>query len=153
METAMRTKIKWIALILAGMALGAVVCQARNDDYEDLVSAVNFVVLKDDSGKPLRNAAVVIHPVDDKGKQERNGVELKTDPDGKAKYDAVPYGKMRIQVLAPGFQTYGEDFDINQPAMRITVRMKRPSRQYSIYGDHSKEENQSKPPSNDSGTK
>lgn len=152
----MRTKTKWIALalVLAGMTIVASqVCHARDNDDEDLVSSVSFAVLKDENGKPLRDASVVIHPVNRKGKQERNGVELKTDPDGNAKYDSVPYGKMRIQVLSPGYQTYGEDFDINQPTMQITVRMKRPSGQYSIYGDKSKGGNESKPPDNNGGTK
>src|SRR5438045_327918 len=72
------------------------------------LSTVNFVVVRDENGKPIRNAAVVIHPVNERGKQERGGIELKTDPDGKAAYEGIPYGKMRIQVLASGFQTYGD---------------------------------------------
>jgi hypothetical protein len=99
-------------------------------------SLVSFVVVKDYNGKPIHNAGVVMHPVNEKGKQERGGLELKTDVDGKASFDGIPYGKLRIQVLAQGFQTYGEDFDVNKPTMEITVKMKRPSGQYSIYEDH-----------------
>jgi len=84
---------------------------------------VNFVVLKDDNGKPIHNAGVVLHPVNDKGKQERGGLELKTDVDGKASFDGVPYGKLRIQVLAHGFQTFGQDYDVNQPTLEIMVRI------------------------------
>lgn len=150
----MQIKMKWIALILVGMALGAGMCRAAQNDDEDMVSAVSFVVLKDDNGKPLRNAAVVIHPVNSKGKQQRNGVELKTDPEGNANYDSVPYGKMRIQVLAPGFQTYGEDFNIDQPSMKITVKMKRPTGQYSIYKEHPKSDGSGeKTPDGNPGTK
>jgi Carboxypeptidase regulatory-like domain len=113
---------------------------------EILLSTVNFVVLRDENGKPIRDAAVVLHPVNDAGKQERSGYELKTDPDGKTSYDGVPYGKLRIQVLAHGFQTYGEDFDINQRDMDITIKMKRPAGQYSIYEDHPAENKDQKPP-------
>ena len=98
-------------------------------------SALSFVILKDDNGKPVRNAAVVLHPVNAKGKQGRGGFELKTDSDGKTHFEGVPYGKLRVQVLAPGFQTYGEDFDIGEPEKEITVRLKRPQKQYSIYDD------------------
>ena len=105
---------------------------AQND--EDM-AVVNFIVLKDNNGKPLRNASVVMHPVGKSGKQSRGGLELKCDADGKASFDGVPYGKLRIQVLAPGFQTYGEDFDIAKPVEEITVKMKRPTEQYSIYKD------------------
>jgi hypothetical protein len=101
------------------------------------LSTVNFIVVRDENAKPIRNAAVVLHPVEDNGKQERGGIELKTDPDGKASYDGVPYGKMRIQVLAPGFQTFGNDYDIGRPMMEITIKLKRPEKQYSIYEDHS----------------
>lgn len=98
-------------------------------------AALSFLVLKDDNGKPVRNAAVVLHPVNAKGKQGRGGFELKTDSDGKTHFEGVPYGKMRVQVLAPGFQTFGEDYEIGEPARDITIRLKRPQQQYSIYDD------------------
>ena len=97
---------------------------------------VSFVVVRDENGKPVRNAAVVMHPVDDDGKQQRQGLELKTDAEGKASFDGVPYGKLRIQVLAQGFQTYGEDYDVDKPSMDVMVKMKRPAGQYSIYEEH-----------------
>jgi len=106
------------------------------------LATVNFVVVRDENGKPVRNAAVVLHPVEDNGKQARGGIELKTDPDGKANYDGVPYGKMRIQVLATGFQTFGNDYDIGRPSLDITIKLKRPDKQYSIYEDHPKDKSQ-----------
>src|SRR5262249_53996143 len=95
----------------------------------------NFVVVKDYNGKPIKNASVILHPVNSRGKQERGGYELKTDTDGKTAFSGVPYGMLRIQVLAPGFQTYGEDYDINQAEMTITIKLKRPGDQYSVYND------------------
>ncbi len=102
---------------------------------EEGLALVKFVVLKDYNGKPIRNASVVLHPVNKKGKQERGGLQVKADGEGKCNYDGVPYGKLRIQVLAPGFQTFGQDYEINQPEQEIVVRMKRPQEQYSIYTD------------------
>lgn len=96
-------------------------------------SSLTFVVLKDDNGKPVRNAAVVLHPVGQHGKQSKGGFELKTDPEGKTHFDGIPYGTLRIQVIAPGFQTFGDDFSINQTEQEITIRLKRPQNQYSIY--------------------
>jgi Carboxypeptidase regulatory-like domain len=106
------------------------------------LATVNFVVVRDENGKPVRNAAVVLHPVEDNGKQARGGIELKTDPDGKANYDGVPYGKMRIQVLASGFQTFGNDYDIGHPNEEISIKLKRPDKQYSIYEDHPNDKQQ-----------
>ena len=100
---------------------------------EDKYSRLEFVVVRGYNGKPVRNASVVLHPVNREGKQSKTGVELKTDPDGKASFDSVPYGKLRIQAIAPGLQTYGDDVEINQPEQQITIKMNKPQEQYSIY--------------------
>jgi len=96
-------------------------------------STVKVVVIKDDSEKPVRNAAVILHPVKPNGKQGKGGIELKTDAEGKTESDGMPYGTLRVQVIAPGFQTYGRDFTITQPQQILTVRLKRPQGQYTIY--------------------
>jgi hypothetical protein len=114
---------------------------AQKDRDDEPTSALNFLVVKDDNGKPVRNAAVIMHPVNPKGKQERGGMELKTDPEGKTNIDGIPYGMLRVQVLAQGFQTYGQDFDIEKPKHDFTIKLKRPQSQYSIYDDHAKEPN------------
>ena len=97
-------------------------------------SDLKFTVIRDYNGKPVRNASVILHPIDNEGKQ-RGGYQLKTDPEGKTNFDGAPYGTLRIQVLAQGFQTYGEDFKIDQPITDITIKLKRPGGQYSIYDD------------------
>ena len=115
------------------------VAAAQKDRDDEPTSALNFLVIKDDNGKPVRNAAVIMHPVNPKGKQERGGMELKTDPEGKTNIDGIPYGMLRVQVLAQGFQTYGEDFDIEKPKHDFTIKLKRPQTQFSVYDDHAKE--------------
>jgi len=112
---------------------------------EDKSALLKFVVVRDYNGKPIRNASVVMHPVKKDGKQSRGGLQLKTDPEGKASFEGVPYGKLRVQVLATGFQTFGDDYDIDQPVEEITVKMKRPQQQYSIYEDHASEKKDEKP--------
>ena len=109
---------------------------ARAQNDEGPMSDLRFVVVRDYNGKPVRNAAVVLHPVNQKGKQSRGGLELKTDNDGRTNIDGIPYGPLRIQVLAPGFQTFGEDYKIDKPVMVITVKLKRPGGQYSVYEKH-----------------
>ncbi len=96
-------------------------------------SSANFVVLKDESGKPVRNASVILHTVGKNKKQNKAGFELKTDAEGKTHFDGIPFGLLRVQVIAHGFQTFGQDFRINQAEQDITIRLKRPQSQYSIY--------------------
>lgn len=117
--------------------------QAQRDKGEEPTAVLNFLVVKEDNGKPVRNAAVIMHPVNH-GKQERGGLELKTDAEGKTSFDGIPYGKLRVQVLASGFQTFGEDYDIGQAKMDFTVRLKRPQGQYSIYEEHASEKKDEK---------
>ena len=124
---------------MSAMLLSGGILMAQKDKDEGPTSWVYFSVIKDDNGKPVRNAAVILHPVDPKGKQERGGMELKTDPDGKANFDGIPYGALRVQILAHGFQTYGEDFDISKSKTEITIKLKRPQGQFSVYEDQPKD--------------
>lgn len=94
---------------------------------------VNLTVVRDANGKPVKNAEVVLHLINKDGKQRQEGLELKTHDDGKAEATGIPYGKVRIQVIAPGFKTYGEDFDVNQPNIEITIKLQKPAGQVSIY--------------------
>src|SRR5260370_8390840 len=114
---------------------------AQAQDDEGPMSDLRFVVVRDYNGKPVRNAVVVLHPVNKKGKQSRGGLELKTDNDGRTNIDGIPYGPLRVQVLAPGFQTFGEDYQIDRAEMGITVKLKRPGGQYSVYENHGDAQN------------
>ena len=120
--------------VLVWVSLGLLLGLCGNALADEPTSNVRFSVIRDYNGKPIRNASVVLHPVSKKGKQERSGLQLKTDSEGNTNFDGVPYGPLRIQVLAPGFQTYGEDFDISKPETQITIKLKRPIDQYSVYG-------------------
>ena len=102
---------------------------------DDSASNLKISVVKSTNSKPVKFAAVVLHPVDKDGRQDSGGVNLKTDMEGNTSFPGVPYGKLRIQVIAHGFQTYGEDFDINQQNQEIVIKLKPPAGQYSIYGD------------------
>jgi hypothetical protein len=141
-----------VSIVTAGvivLGLGLVgLAAAQGDDGP--MSDLRFVVVRDYNGKPVRNAAVVLHPVSKKGKQTRGGLELKTDNEGRTNIDGIPYGPLRVQVLAPGFQTFGEDYEINKPQLEITVKLKRPGGQYSVYEDHgeAKKADDKKPPEN-----
>jgi hypothetical protein len=116
-----------ILVVLLSLALAAA------GDKPQQASNLSFVVLKDDNGKPVRNASVILHQVNGRGRQGQGGLQLKTDNEGKASYAGIPYGKVRIQVIAPGFQTYGEDHDISQPEHEFVIKLKRPQEQHSIY--------------------
>lgn len=101
---------------------------------------LHIVVVNSFNDKPVKNAAVVLHQVDDKGRQEKGGLNLKTNLEGKTDFAGAPYGKMRVQVIAHGFQTYGQDIEIDQPDKIISIKLKRPQQQVTIYGDDKKDD-------------
>jgi 5-hydroxyisourate hydrolase-like protein (transthyretin family) len=104
-------------------------------------SKITVTVIKATNGKPVENAAVVFHPMKN-GKDEGN-LELKTNEEGKASIDVIPVGDtVRLQVIATGFQTFGDDYEITTDSKEITVKMKRPDKQYSIYEKHDPDKQQ-----------
>src|SRR5260370_1339596 len=118
--------IAWVFIVGFGV-LGQAVAQ---DDEQ--YAAVAFLVLRDYNGKPVKNASVIMHPVNKKGKQKNSGLQLKTNTDGKTSFDGIPYGALRLQVLAQGFQTFGEDYDDNKPDTELKIKVKRPQVQHSL---------------------
>ena len=122
--------MKRLSVVLILVAFSALAAWAGESKTSDL----KFLVIRDYNGKPVRNASVVLHPVKE-GRQERGGFQLKTDNDGRTGFDGVPYGTLRVQVLCPGFQTFGQDYEIREPTTEITIKLSRPNGQYSIYDD------------------
>ncbi len=121
-----------VAIILGFGMVGLVWTQ----DDAGPTSRLRLVVVRDSDRKPVKDAAVVLHPVKRKGKQEQGELDLKTDAEGRTMVDGIPYGPLRVQVLAPHFQSFGDDYEINQAEMEITVKLKRPGGQYSVYENH-----------------
>jgi hypothetical protein len=95
-------------------------------------SHIEVTVVKKFNGKPIMNAAVIFNPSMD-GKDEGN-LEVKTDPDGKATIDVIPTGStVRVQVIAQGFATFAEEYEITEPSKEISVSMIHPREQVSSY--------------------
>jgi 5-hydroxyisourate hydrolase-like protein (transthyretin family) len=122
--------MRFFRLCFAGLLLSLALAAFAGQKKQ--TASVNLIVVRESNGKPVKNAEVVLHLVEN-GKQKQEGLELKTHDDGKAEATGLPYGKVRIQVIAHGFRTYGEDFDLGQPVTEITIKLQKPAEQYSIY--------------------
>ena len=120
-----------IGLVVSSLAANAQDTDRRGRKYKSPppTARIEVTVLRDVNAKPIENAAVIFHLVGEKG-----NMELKTNEDGKAVIDVLPLGgNVRLQIIAKGFQTYGEDYKIDKAELAIGVKMKRPGEQYSIY--------------------
>ena len=94
---------------------------------------IEVTVVRDVNDRPIENAAVIFHLIGG----EKGNMELKTNEDGKAIIDVLNIGyTVRMQIIAKGFQTFGDDYKIDKANMAIEIRMRRPGEQYSIYKHH-----------------
>ncbi|MGE5486197.1 MAG: hypothetical protein ACM3ZB_00075 [bacterium] len=95
------------------------------------------VEVKNHYDKPVDRASVVVRFVEGRsikklGKKVIRNWELRTNQEGIAKVPLeLPQGKIRVQVIAKGYQTYGEVFDVNEEEKTITVRLNPPQPQHS----------------------
>ena len=128
--------ISAIVLLLAGFPLLLSAADQKQRKYTPppATATIKVTVLRSTNGKPIPNAAVVFHPME--GDRDKGALELKSDEDGKVTIDVIPIGDtVRLQVIADGWKTYGEDYKIDSDSKEIVVKMKRPGEQYSLYGD------------------
>jgi len=129
-----------LAFVVAVLALAASSLSAQKEDTHrprkftvpPASARIEVIVVRDNSGKPVENAAVIFHPIE--GDRDKGVMELKTNEEGKAVIDVIPVGDtVRMQVIARGFQTTGEDFKADKEEIKLVVRLRRPGQQYSIY--------------------
>ena len=123
-------------LLLAGFPLLCAGSDQKGRKYTPppATATIKVTVLRSTNGKPIPNAAVVFHPME--GDRDKGALELKSDEDGKVTIDVIPIGDtVRLQVIADGWKTYGDDYKIDTDSKEIVVKMKRPGEQYSLYGD------------------
>jgi len=92
------------------------------------------------SGKPIDRAGVVVRFVEGRsvvklGKKVRTTYEMRTSQEGIAKVPAIPQGKILIQVIAKGYQTFGHTFDVDEAEKTIEIKLNPPQTQYSSHQD------------------
>jgi hypothetical protein len=128
----------FVSTLAAGLDAGAQETSSKRGRKFKMpppTARIEVTVLRDSSGKPIENASVIFHSIEN-GVAKGN-MELKTNEDGKTVIDVLPIGGiMRMQIIAKGFQTFGDDYKVDKDQLAIEIRMKRPGEQYSIYKDH-----------------
>ncbi|MFB3778449.1 MAG: carboxypeptidase-like regulatory domain-containing protein [Bryobacteraceae bacterium] len=96
------------------------------------------VEVKTLGGKPIERASVVVRFVEGRsvaklGKKIRTTWETRTNMEGVAKIPTLPQGKILIQVIAKGYQTFGQEFEVNEEEKTIEIRLNPPQPQYSVH--------------------
>ncbi|HYP06422.1 MAG TPA: hypothetical protein VER03_09290 [Bryobacteraceae bacterium] len=88
--------------------------------------------------RPVERAAVVVNFVEGRsvvklGKKVITRWEVRTNQEGVAKVPALPEGKVRIQVIAKNYQTFGQTFEIEGEEKTIVIKLNPPQQQYSAH--------------------
>jgi len=96
------------------------------------------VHVTDPKNKPVPNSSVIVkfisgHSMLKLGRGTKTEWELRTNQEGSVTLPTIPQGKIQVQVIAKGFQTYGETLDINEEQKTVDVELKRPQAQYTAH--------------------
>jgi hypothetical protein len=87
---------------------------------------------------PIENASVVVKFVKGRakmklGKKIITEWETRTNQEGVAKVPPVPQGSILVQVIAKGYQTFGQTFEVAEEQKTVEVKLNPPQAQFSSH--------------------
>jgi Carboxypeptidase regulatory-like domain len=96
------------------------------------------ISVKNKSGKPVENASVIVkflkgHSIKKLGKRTRTEWEMRTNQDGKVKIPPIPQGTILVQVIAKDYQTFGDNFEVDEDEKTLDITLNPPQPQYSAH--------------------
>jgi uncharacterized GH25 family protein len=96
------------------------------------------VKVTNNNGKPVDRAGVIVRFVEGRsvaklGKKIRTQWETRTNQEGVAQIPSIPQGKILVQVIAKGYQTFGDTLEVNEDEKTIEVKLNPPQPQYSAH--------------------
>jgi hypothetical protein len=122
-------------LASAGLVTGAL---AQSDDDADEHMTKLSIKVTNDSDKPVERASVIIRFVKGRSYQKfghklRDVYELRTNQYGEASIPEIPQGQIMVQIIAHGYQTFGQTFNVKEAERTIAVKLNAPQPQYSAH--------------------
>jgi uncharacterized GH25 family protein len=96
------------------------------------------IEVKSKSGKPVDNASVIVKFVQGRsvaklGRKNRKEWEQHTNEQGIAKIPSIPQGTILVQVIAKNYQTFGQNFDVDEDEKTLEITLNPPQAQYSAH--------------------
>jgi hypothetical protein len=97
-----------------------------------------IVRVKNTHDKPVDNAEVILdflgsHQIQKLGKRRQVHWEVHSNQEGVARFPAVPQGTVQVQVVAKGYQTFGDKYELETDSKGIDVTLNPPQSQYSAH--------------------
>lgn len=133
--------LKKIVLTLVSLAMCFAIGlhgQTKGDDTKTKAdsaakdSRVTIIVTGGEDKKPVDSASVYVKFVEEHKyvKDKKIEMNLKTNMSGVCHIPVLPPGKFLIQVIAPGWKTFGEYYDVSQAEQTINIELVRPPKWY-----------------------
>ena len=93
---------------------------------------LTIVVTTAEDKKPVDSASVYVKYVQGRllGKDKKIEMNLKTNMSGVVHVPEIPRGKFLVQVIAPGWKTFGEYYEVEQAEQTIKIELARPPKWY-----------------------
>ena len=96
------------------------------------------IAVSSPTGKPVEGASVIVkflkgHSIKKLGKRTRTEWEMRTNQDGTVKIPPIPQGTILVQVIAKNFQTFGQNFDVDEDEKTLEIKLNAPQPQYSAH--------------------
>jgi hypothetical protein len=96
------------------------------------------IEVKNLDDKPIDRASVVVRFAEGRsvaklGKKVITNWEVRTNQEGVARIPSIPQGKVRIQVIAKDYQTFGATFEVKDEEQTIQIKLNPPQPQFSAH--------------------
>lgn len=104
----------------------------KSDEGEEGVTRLRIEVVAGEKDEPVDSASVYVRFVRERtlAKDQKVEMNTKTNRNGVAVLSSVPRGKVTIQVIAPGWKTFGQWFDIEKAEQTVRIKLQKPPRWY-----------------------
>jgi hypothetical protein len=120
-----------VVLFLASPLTGQ---DAEQQNY-DGNTRLMLQVLDERNQEPVADAHVVLRFTEERMLRRDKQVswEAKTNRKGVLVFSNVPAGTIQLQIIANGFQTYGDQHQLQKPQEEVTIILQPPTDQVSAY--------------------
>ena len=122
------------AFIVTGVLLVANLVAAQDKNNDESARLTLQVVAGEDK-QPVVDAHVVVRFAEERmlRRDKTTSWETKTNRKGVAVLAGIPLGAIKVQVIAKGYQTYGDEHELSQPEEELTIQLEPPQGQVSAY--------------------
>jgi hypothetical protein len=121
--------------VLSPLALGGQDKGANSKGKADSASGsvhLTIIVTSAEDKKPVDSASVYVKYVQGRllGKDKKIEMNLKTNLSGVVHVPEIPRGRFLVQIIAPGWKTFGEYYEVDQAEQTINIELARPPKWY-----------------------